>query len=334
MRSMLWEKEDDNAIRCLVCSHNCKIADGKNGLCGVRVNHKGELIAVASDVVTAINLDPVEKKPLYHFLPGTRTFSIGGAGCNFRCAFCQNSDISQVNHQSAVPGRRLTPESIARLAKQNRTPSISYTYNEPSIFFELAYETAGLAKDAGLKNVIVSNGFMSEKWLKSMSKRIDAANIDLKSFNDDFYKKLCGARLQPVLDNLKRIRNLGWWLEVTTLIIPGINDTPEELGKIAAFIKSELGEDTPWHISAFHGAHKMINHPSTPLARLEEAFKIGQQEGLNFVYMGNVASSRGSSTCCPQCGTLLVERHGYQTRKKFQGGMCPKCNAQIPGIWN
>lgn len=333
MRTMLWDKGPGQTIRCLACSHNCKLGDGKSGICGVRVNHHGELIGLAADIVTALNLDPVEKKPLYHFLPGTKTFSIGGAGCNFHCAFCQNSEISQVNPRSAVQGRHLTPETLARLAQQNNCPSISYTYNEPSIFFELAYATAGLAKAQGLRNILVSNGFMSPEWLTSMSKRIDAANIDLKSFNDDFYRKLCGGRLQPVLDNLKRIRDLGWWLEVTTLVIPGINDKPEELGRIADFIKSELGADTPWHISGFHGAWRMADHPSTTLDKLKEAYAIGQAAGLRFVYLGNVSSPHGSATTCPACGATLIQRSGYRVRKHFKDGFCPKCQQPIPGVW-
>lgn len=332
MRAMLWEKSD-SFIQCLACSHGCKLAEGKTGKCGVRVNHHGQLIGVAADIATALSMDPVEKKPLYHFLPGTRTFSIGSAGCNFHCAFCQNSDISQVTPRSAVSGRHLTPETIARLAAQNRAPSISYTYNEPTVFLELAYETAGLAREADIRNIIVSNGFMSHQWLKSMSKRIDAANIDLKSFSDDFYRKLCGARLQPVLDNLKHIRDLGWWLEVTTLVIPGINDSAEELGKIASFIKTELGPETPWHISGFHGAYRMADYPATPREKLEEALAIGQDEGLSFVYLGNTASRQGANTSCPHCGTLLITRDGYRIRKRISNGICPSCGNEIPGIW-
>lgn len=334
MQAMLWEPGQDGTVHCELCSHGCRIARGKQGVCGIRVNHNGKLISLVGDVVTAVNMDPVEKKPLYHFLPGTKTFSIGSAGCNFRCIFCQNNDISQVSPQSTIPGRRMTPESIVRLAEQNNALSIAFTYNEPTTFFELSYAAAGLAKARGLKTILVSNGYMSAPFLQSMSKRIDAANIDLKGFNEEFYRKFCGGRLQPVLDNLKRIRDLGWWLEVTTLIIPGVNDSKEETQKIAEFIYTELGPDTPWHISAFHGAAQMINHPSTPLDKLEEVRGIGKGAGLNHVYIGNVHSSTGSQTSCPECGLPLIERSGYRIRRRMHDGVCPGCKTSIAGVWN
>lgn len=333
MTAQLWDA-DDSAVHCHLCAHGCTLKDGNSGICGVRVNHRGKLVSLVEDVVTAIQLDPVEKKPLYHFLPGTRTFSIGSAGCNFNCLFCQNNGISQVNPKSTISGgRRLTPETIVRLAQENHSPSISFTYNEPTVFFELMYGTSGLAKAHGLKTIMVSNGFMSPQFLQSMSKRIDAANIDLKGFNEPFYRKICGGRLQPVLDNLKRIRDMGWWLEVTTLVIPGVNDRPEELQGIAEFIRTELGEDTPWHISAFHGAHKMATHPSTPVKTLEDAWHTGEKTGLKHIYLGNTLSSIGSNTFCPQCGGLLVERRGYSTHKIIHGDECPRCGTKIAGIW-
>lgn len=334
MQAMLWEAGADGSLECGLCAHGCKIAKGRQGICGVRVNHNGRLISLVGDVVTAVNLDPVEKKPLYHFLPGTKTFSVGSAGCNFRCLFCQNEEISQVSPKSTIPGRRLTPEAIVRLAEQNNAPSIAFTYNEPTTFFELAYAAAGMARAQGLKTILVSNGFMSAPYMQSMSKRIDAANIDLKGFTDEFYRKYCGGRLQPVLDNLKRIRDLGWWLEVTTLMIPGVNDSGEEMSGIADFIKTNLGPDTPWHISAFHGAAKMANYPSTSLQKLEDAWNIGHQAGLNHVYIGNAQSAHGSRTTCPSCGLTLIERNGYRIRRRIYDGICPGCKTEIAGIWS
>lgn len=333
MASMLWQKKDDNSIQCEVCSHSCLIKDGGHGVCGVRVNHKGELVTLVGDAVTALNMDPVEKKPLYHFLPGSKTFSVGSAGCNFRCKFCQNSEIAHVSPKSTLMGRRLTPETLVRLAEENHAPSISYTYNEPTVFFELAYNAAGLAKARGLKNILVSNGFMSNQYLQSMSKRIDAANIDLKGFTDQFYRKFCGGRLQPVLDNLKTIKRMGWWLEVTTLLIPGINDSPEEIKNIVEFIKNDLGVETPWHISAFHGAAEMLNHPATSNAKLEEAWRIGTDSGLEYVYIGNAILDIGHDTFCPSCGKNLISRRGYRTRKLFKGNKCPACEREIAGIF-
>lgn len=334
VQSMLWESAANGDVHCLLCAHDCRIKAGGTGVCGVRANYRGKLISLVSDIITGLNMDPVEKKPLYHFLPGTRTFSVGGAGCNFRCFFCQNSDIAHVNKDSVLPGRRLTPETIARLASQNRAPSVAFTYNEPTLFFEQSYAAAGLAKGHGLKTILVSNGFMSEAYLQSMRKRIDAANIDLKSFSDDFYRKFCRGRLQPVLDNLKRIREAGWWLEVTTLLIPGVNDSEEEVGQCARFICNELGREVPWHITAFHGACHMENHPSTPLFKLEEAWNIGQSEGLAHVYIGNAQSMIGSNTVCPDCGTILVERRGWQVRSNISDGKCPSCQREIAGVWN
>lgn len=334
MLAQLWEKNDDNSIHCQLCQHSCKIAPDGAGICGVRVNYKGEMITLVGDVVTAVNLDPVEKKPLYHFLPGSKTLSMGSAGCNFRCRFCQNDEIAHVNPRATLSGRRLTPETLVRLAEENRSPSIAFTYNEPTVFFEQVYEASGLAKAKGLKTILVSNGFMSNACLQSLSRRIDAANIDLKGFTEDFYHKFCGGRLHPVLDNLKIIKKMGWWLEVTTLLIPGINDSAQEMEGMAQFIYEELGSDTPWHLSAFHGAAQMINHPSTPLATLEQAAKIGKEVGLKYVYLGNVQTTHGSSTFCPSCGTALIERNGYRIKKHFKKGICPTCQTEIPGVWS
>lgn len=331
--AMLWEAQPDNSIKCQLCAHGCHIKQGGNGICGVRVNHRGKMVTLVGDVVTAVQLDPVEKKPLYHFLPGTKTFSIGSAGCNFHCRFCQNSEIAHVHPRSRLAGRRFTPETIVRLAQENKAPSIAFTYNEPTVFFEQIYAAAGLAKANGLKTLLVSNGFMSDGFLQSLSKRIDAINVDLKGFSDSFYHKYCGGRLQPVLDNLKTIHKMGWWLEVTTLLIPGVNDSADEMAAMADFIIHELGCDTPWHLSAFHGAAEMINHPSTPLAKLEEAWRIGRDAGLNYVYIGNVQSPLGSNTLCPSCGENLIERRGYRARLHFRDGTCPKCGALIAGVW-
>ena len=334
MSAKLFETKEDNRVKCLVCSHACDLPEGGTGKCGVRVNHRGQMISLVEDAVTAVQMDPVEKKPLYHFLPGTRTFSLGSAGCNFHCRFCQNSSIAHVNPHTTLSGRRLTPETLTRLAKDNKAPSISFTYNEPTVFFELMYNTAGLAKANGLKTIMVSNGFMSPEFLHSMAKRIDAANIDLKGFTNEFYAKYCGGKLQPVLDNLKRIKDLGWWLEVTTLLIPRVNDSEEETGKIAEFIAKELGTDTPWHISAFHGAAEMINHPSTSIETLERTWRAGSDAGLKHVYIGNVVSAVGAHTFCPECGAKLIERKGYRTRKMFKGDECSQCGAKIAGVWH
>lgn len=334
MEARLWKKQDGDSVKCQVCHHACSIKEGRPGICGVRFNKNGKLVTLVGNVVTAVQIDPIEKKPLYHFLPGSKILSIGSAGCNFRCRFCQNSGIAHVTPRSNVTGRRLEPEAIVRLAEENNSPSVAFTYNEPTVFFEQAYNAAGIAKARGLKTVLVSNGFMSHEFLHSLARRIDAANIDLKGFTDDFYRHYCGGRLQPVLENLKTIKKMGWWLEVTTLLIPEVNDSPEEISRIASFIKNELGADTPWHISGFHGAAEMANHPSTPVATLESAWHAGKDAGLEYVYIGNAPAALGQDTYCPQCGETLVERRGYRTRVRFKNGKCLKCGREIAGVWS
>ena len=340
MQTQLWqplEGQDQGSVLCRLCAHGCRLKKGAKGLCGVRANVNGELVSVVRDVVTAVNLDPVEKKPLYHFLPGSRTFSIGSAGCNFSCKFCQNSAIAHIPADGLIPGRRTTPQDLVVLAQENRARSMAFTYNEPTVFFELVYETASLATAQGMHSLLVTNGYMSQDCLTALSRCIQAANVDLKAFSDSFYRQYCGARLQPVLDNLKAIRAMGWWLEVTTLVIPGLNDSADELKAAASFIRQELGAHTPWHISGFHGAHRMADHPSTPLAKLEEAWTIGRDEGLHFVYIGNAQSALGSNTFCPQCGDLVIERRSYNIRSLMQAGApgaCPSCHAALPGVWS
>lgn len=331
---MLWTPGEGGKIRCQVCAHACSIPEGKSGVCGVRVNHNGKLISLVGDVVTALQIDPIEKKPLYHFLPNSKIFSVGSAGCNFRCSFCQNYTIARADATSSVRGRRLRSEDLVRLAEENKSPSIAFTYNEPTVFPEQIYNTAGAAKARGLKTVLVSNGFMSPEFLQTVGPRIDAANIDLKAFNEDFYHKYCKGRLAPVLENLKIIKKMGWWLEITTLLIPGVNDSKEEIEKIANFIRDDLGKDTPWHISAFHGAAEMSGHPSTPVETLERAWRAGKDAGLDFVYTGNIPGAAGESSYCPDCGAALIQRRGYHTKVKFKNGQCPKCGRKIPGVWS
>jgi pyruvate formate lyase activating enzyme len=333
MRAMLWEILPNGAIQCRLCAHRCRLKKGDKGRCGVRISTGNELTSLVGNVVSCAHMDPVEKKPLYHFLPGSKTFSIGSVGCNFTCSFCQNHSISQIPGTGVVPGKRVSPEELARLAEEQNVPSMAFTYNEPTIFFELVYETAAIAQISGIRSILVSNGYMSADCLQALSQRVSAINVDLKSFSEAFYSRYCEARLQPVLDNLKYIKSMGWWLEVTTLVIPGLNDSDAELKEIAAFIHGELGENTPWHLSAFHGAHKMANHPATPLALLEKGWQIGREAGLNFVYIGNLSSAIGGNTFCPSCGALVIERQGYEIRRTGPPGRCPSCSFELPGVW-
>ena len=333
MAAMLWDPLPGNQVRCRLCPHGCTIRKGQTGLCGVRSNLNGDMVSLVRDVVSSCQLDPVEKKPLYHYLPGSKTFSVGSAGCNFRCRFCQNCQISQMSGDGIVPGKRIAPDKLWQLALQHKARSVAFTYNEPTVFFELVHEAAAQAKAHGLGVILVSNGFMSDACLYALQRRVDAVNIDLKSFRDDFYREFCGGRLQPVLDTLKTVKALGWWLEVTTLVIPGCNDSPAELQEIAHFICTELGPDTPWHVTAFHGAYKMADHPPTPLPKLEEAWRIGREAGLHHVYIGNLPSLLGSSTLCPNCHGVVMDRLGWQVKRRGTPGQCPACKTQLAGVW-
>ncbi|QLA20064.1 AmmeMemoRadiSam system radical SAM enzyme [Desulfolutivibrio sulfoxidireducens] len=331
----LWKPLDQGRVQCRLCSQFCRIDEGGRGKCGVRENRGGTLFTLVYDKVAAANLDPVEKKPLYHFLPGTQTFSFGTVGCNMSCLFCQNASLSQSpKNNMPIEGRKATPDELVRAALASGARSISYTYSEPTIFFELMRDTAVLAKKNGLKNIMVSNGFQSPQCLKELAPLIDAANIDLKAFTNDFYVRICGAKLEPVKKNLARIREMGWWLEVTTLLIPGLNDAEEELRGMAAFLVKELGPDTPWHLSRFHPDFTMLDRPPTPPATLDMARRIGLEAGLRFVYVGNLGPREQNDTPCPSCGAVVVRRAGFACGPvRLRNGACPECGAMVPGVW-
>ncbi|MGB3346618.1 MAG: AmmeMemoRadiSam system radical SAM enzyme [Candidatus Humimicrobiia bacterium] len=332
--AMLYEKVGNKKVQCNLCAHRCKINEGKKGICLVRENRDGILYTLVYGRTISQAIDPIEKKPLFNFYPGTTAYSIATVGCNFKCQFCQNWEISQmVRDKHLVMGNEASPELIVENAKRYGSKSIAYTYTEPTIFFEYAYDTAKLAHEADIKNMFVTNGYMTEEALKEINSYLDAANVDLKSFSDDFYRKLCGARLQPVLDTLKLMKKLGIWVEVTTLIIPSLNDSPDELGKIAKFIVNELGEETPWHISRFYPSYNLKDKPPTPIDTIHKAREIGLNEGLKYVYEGNVPDSKGESTYCPNCKNLVIKRWGYQiTKRDIKDGICQHCGFKIDGV--
>lgn len=329
----LWKPLKDNQVQCRLCSHVCVVDPGERGRCGVRVNQDGKLYTLVYDRAAALNIDPIEKKPLYHFLPGTRSLSFGTMGCNLGCSFCQNYTLSQPPRQGKpVQGHPVTPELLVQTALDAGCRSISYTYSEPTVFFELMQDTAKLAKKKGLANVMVSNGFMSPQCLDELAPLIDAANVDLKAFTPGFYEKVCQARLEPVKANLVRIRELGWWLEVTTLVIPGLNDSDQELAAMAAFIAEKLGKSTPWHLSRFHPTYELQDRPSTPASTLEKAWTAGKQAGLEYVYLGNVPGDPHNATLCPGCGKQVLTRSGFSVTGEAAGqGTCPSCGAAIAG---
>lgn len=333
-QAMFQEPREDKKVQCSLCSHRCLIAPGKRGICAVRENRDGILYSLVYDKVIAQNIDPIEKKPLFHFLPGSRSFSIATPGCNFRCKHCQNADISQLprDRGGVILGDNISPSTIVEAAQTRRCASISYTYTEPTIYFELAYDTARLAAEAGLKNVFVTNGYITPEALKVIRPYLHAANIDLKGFSDEFYKHICGARLQPVLEAIKLYKELGIWIEITTLVIPGHNDSDEQLTSIAQFIKS-VDEEIPWHVSRFHPTYKLIDQPVTPLATLERARKIGLDAGLLHVYEGNVPG-QGEDTICPGCKQAIVKRIGFMVQEnKIIDGKCKQCKTKIAGVW-
>jgi pyruvate formate lyase activating enzyme len=343
-------------VLCTLCPHDCHIADGGRGACAVRYHRGGKLFTLVYDRVVSRQVEPVEKKPLFHFYPGSTAYSIGTVGCNMRCAFCQNWQVSQwpkehlpkaSSHTTAdggiicppladlerdVPGEPVTPESIVAAALAAGATAIAYTYTEPTIFYELAYDTAILAREQGLKNVFVSNGFIAEAPLRALAEVLDAANIDLKFFRDTSYRHISRARLEPILDAIRLYHALGVWLEVTTLVIPGVNDSQPELEDIAQFIVS-VGEEVPWHVSQFYPAWRMSETPVTPVETLRQAAMIGRAAGLRHVYEGNVPGERGESTWCAGCGSLLIERYGFYVRtNRIQNGACPECGTPIEGV--
>jgi len=333
--AMLWTTGPDDRIECNLCGQACRIPSGQYGRCRVRLNVDGALVTTNYDSLVAMHVDPIEKKPLFHFLPGSRSLSIAAPGCNFQCDFCQNWRISQAPQTNSGPiGEAIDPGQIVSAAIGHDCASISYTYTEPTVFFELAYDTARLAHPAGLRNCFVSNGFMTPQAVEMIAPYLDAINVDLKSFRQRTYRTVMKASLAPVLECLKAVVHEGVWLEVTTLVVPGMNDSPQELGDIAEFIASELGVGVPWHVSRFHGDYNMQDKPATPLATLETACNLGAAAGLKYVYCGNVLNGHGQSTYCNSCGAMVIERVGFSVGgMHLQNGSCAKCGQQIDGIW-
>ncbi len=332
IEALLYQKLEGGKVRCQLCAHYCTIANGKKGLCQVRENRDGTLFSLVYGRTISQNVDPIEKKPLYHFYPGSRAFSIGTPGCNFRCDWCQNWEISQMpREQHFIAGKELSPEEIVAAAVRSNCQSIAYTYTEPTIFFEYSYAAARLARESGIANVYVSNGYMSAEMVELFHPWLDAVNIDLKAFKDETYHNHVGGRLQPVLDSLRRLSDAGVWLEVTTLVIPGVNDDPLELRDIAEFIVTELGTDTPWHVSRFFPQYKMEQIPPTPPETLQRAVEIGRKAGLKYVYMGNLGGE--INTNCPVCGGLLIHRSRFAVSTHLDGGSrCPHCGEKIAGV--
>ncbi len=331
VRADLWRDwQGGPRVHCFLCAHHCRIAPGERGLCGVRENRDGVLYTLVYGCPVSTAIDPIEKKPLFHFLPGSLTYSLATVGCNFTCTFCQNSDISQMpRDRGRIVGRTLAPEGVVEGALLAGCESISYTYTEPTIFYEYARDCARRATASGLKNVFVTNGYMTAEMLADIDGDLHAANVDLKAFTDDFYRTRVGARLKPVLDSIRRLHDMGVWVEVTTLLIPGLNDSADELRRLAAFLAS-ISPDLPWHVSRFYPAYRLLEVPPTPVSSIETALRVGREEGLHYVYGGNVAGHSSESTVCPDCGNVVLERRGYNLGKRaIADGKCTSCGRQI-----
>jgi pyruvate formate lyase activating enzyme len=331
--AMFYVREHDKEVRCGLCRFRCLISEGARGICAVRENRGGTLCSLVYGKLCAEHVDPIEKKPLFHVMPGSKTYSIATAGCNFHCRHCQNYTISQLERDMPIRGTEQTPQEIVQRALDNECGSISYTYTEPTIFFEFAYDTARLAREAGLKNIFVTNSYISKEALATIAPFLDAANIDLKGFSEGFYRDIVHARFEEVLDSIIEYRKQGIWLELTTLIIPDLNDSDSELQNLAEFIVANLGIDTPWHVSQFYPTYKLSDRPRTPLATLRRARDIGHAAGLRYVYEGNVPGEGGESTYCPSCSTVLIKRFGYIIEtNRIVNGNCPDCGKSIAGI--
>ncbi len=332
--ALFYDKTDTDTLRCTLCPHECVLPDGKRGLCGVRENKNGQLYSLIYGHPIAEHVDPVEKKPLFHVLPGSLSYSIGTPGCNLSCRHCQNAEIAHLPRTHEIPTDiQRSPADIINAAHARGCSSIACTYTEPSVYFEYALDIARIAAQENLKTIFVTNGYITPRAIELAAPFLDAANIDLKAFTDDFYRRICGGRLQPVLDAIKAYRQHNIWIEITTLIIPGLNDSPDDLKRAADFIVS-VGEDIPWHVSAFYPTYKMTDRPATPAATLHAARAIGIKAGLRYVYTGNISGQGGEDTLCHACSAVLIERRGYSIYdNNLNNAACPECSMPCAGIF-
>jgi pyruvate formate lyase activating enzyme len=333
--TLLATSVEDGAVRCGTCAHRCLVREGRRGICGVRVNRGGILWCEAYGAVAAIGIDPIEKKPLFHVDPGSLAYSIATPGCPFHCTFCQNWELAMAPRLGLeLEQRTMPPAAVVAEAQRAGATSIAYTYVEPTVFLEYAVDTGRLAREAGLRNLFITDGYATPEAVGLLAGVLDAANVDLKSFDDAFYRRQCGARLAHVLEAIEAYHAAGTWLELTTLVIPGHNDSDQELRALTGWIVERLGPGVPWHVSRFHPAYRMSDVPPTPLEALLRAAEIGREAGLRYVYVGNAPELGREDTHCPSCGLVVVERRGYQARSRLEpGGRCPACGRAIEGLW-
>jgi len=334
VEAKFFEKLENKKIKCKLCPRECTVGDKERGYCGVRENHGGTYYSLVHSRVCAAHIDPIEKKPLFHYLPGTLAFSLATAGCNVNCKFCQNWDISQVRPEQ-VPAQYAPPNLVADLAKQNGCPTIAYTYSEPVVFSEYVMDAADAGHQAGIRSVVVSNGYIQQEALKAAYGKMDAVKIDLKAFFESYYKDVVAGELKPVLETLVTLRKMGKWTEIVYLVVPALNDSDAEFRGLAHWVKTNLGSDVPLHFTQFHPEYLLKNLPITPVPTLERAKAIADAEGLHYVYIGNVPGHPAENTYCPKCRRIVVERVGMMAKQMLiRKGSCPFCGQQIPGVWH
>jgi pyruvate formate lyase activating enzyme len=330
-----YEKLPNRKVKCKLCPRECTVGDKERGYCGVRENRGGIYYTLVHSRVCAAHVDPVEKKPLFHYLPGSNAFSLATAGCNVNCKFCQNWELSQ-SRPEQIPADYAPPERIAELARQSGCPTIAYTYSEPVIFSEFLMDTADAGHRAGVRSIVVSNGYMQRDSLRQAYGKMDAVKIDLKAFSESYYAKVVTGQLKPVLESLVELRKMGKWTEIVYLVVPTLNDSDTELRGLAQWVKTNLGQDVPLHFTQYHPEYLLKNLPITPVKTLEHAKAIADAEGLHYVYIGNVPGHPAQNTYCPKCGKMLVERVGFAAGRMLirKDGTCPGCGHKIPGVWH
>jgi len=320
-------------VKCLLCPKGCLLSEYERGDCKGRINIDGELMTLNYGYTCSVNIDPIEKKPLFHFLPGSKIFSIATAGCNLHCKFCQNWQISQFSPEE-VRYDIMAPDIVVRQAISMNCPSIAYTYSEPIAYYEYTLDTSKIARERGLKNVLITAGYINEKPMRELAKVMDATNLDIKAFSDKYYRDICDGTLEPVLKTAIVMKEEGMWVEITNLILPTLNDSDDDIKKLCQWVIGNLGKDVPIHFSRFYPMYKLTNLPPTPAATLSRAREIAISEGVMFAYVGNIPGNQGENTFCPKCGSILIERQIYFIRENnIADGRCPKCGFEIPGIW-
>lgn len=333
VEARFYKKLPEDVVQCELCPRECVVSDVERGFCGVRENQKGVYKTLVYSRVCSLNIDPIEKKPLFHFKPGTAAFSLATAGCNVNCKFCQNWSISQVRPEQ-VDSLMITPDDVASECVKRNIPTIAYTYSEPVVFYEYMYDTAVRSRKDGIANVVITGGYINEKPLVELLDVVDAVKVDLKSFSEEYYRDIVNGELQPVLDALKIIHESGKWLEIVYLVVPTLNDSDEELHQLSRWVRDELSPDVPVHFTRFHPSYLLTNLPPTPVSTLEKARSIAIDEGLNYPYVGNVPGNDGENTYCPSCGEIVIRRFGFRIQElQISDGKCKHCGYAIPGIW-